>query len=147
MYDSYIIELCTMYDFHGIYLRVLWTIYMYKISRCHVVIFYGFFVPFTEFQQKSVGSDKNRAELITSVFRKTGRFIGEIGRISVFPIFTVPPSSPVRFDRIFSIFTDFYRIFKNPTGSVKSSFPYSTKYLNTDPNSQVHDGINVEFVA
>jgi hypothetical protein len=39
---------------------------------------------------------------------KTGRFIAETGRVSVFPVFTVPQSSPVRFDRIFPIFTDFY---------------------------------------
>jgi hypothetical protein len=42
MYDSYSLELCTIYDSHGVYLRVLWTICMYKFSRCHVVIFHGF---------------------------------------------------------------------------------------------------------
>jgi hypothetical protein len=53
MYDSHGFELCTMYDSHVIYLRVLCTIYMYKFSRCHAVIFHGFFVQFTIFQQKS----------------------------------------------------------------------------------------------
>jgi hypothetical protein len=43
-----------MYDSHGVYLCVLWTICMYKFSTTHVV-FHGFFVPFTEFLQKSVG--------------------------------------------------------------------------------------------
>jgi hypothetical protein len=52
MYDFYGLELCTMYDSHDIYLRVLWTICMYKFSRCHVV-FHGFFVLFTDFRQRS----------------------------------------------------------------------------------------------
>jgi hypothetical protein len=55
MYASNCLELCTMYDSHGVYLRVLWTICMYKFSTTHVVIFHGFFVPFTEFRQKSAG--------------------------------------------------------------------------------------------
>jgi hypothetical protein len=45
MHDSYGLELRTMYDSHSVYLRVLWTICMYKFSRCHVIIFHGFFVP------------------------------------------------------------------------------------------------------
>jgi hypothetical protein len=44
-----------MYDSHGVYLRVLWTICMYKFSRCHVIVFHSFFVPFTDFQQKLAG--------------------------------------------------------------------------------------------
>jgi hypothetical protein len=48
---SYKVELCTMYDSHGVYLRVLWTIYMYKF-RCRVG-FHDFFIPFTDFRQKS----------------------------------------------------------------------------------------------
>jgi hypothetical protein len=44
-----------MYDSHGVYLHVLWTICMYKFSRCHIVVFHDFFVPFTEFRQKSAG--------------------------------------------------------------------------------------------
>jgi hypothetical protein len=55
MYDSYSLELCTMYDSRDIYLRVLRTICIYKFSRYHVVVFHGFFVPFTEFRQKSSG--------------------------------------------------------------------------------------------
>jgi hypothetical protein len=31
----------------------VYTICMYKFSRCHVVVFHGFFVPFTDFRQKS----------------------------------------------------------------------------------------------
>jgi hypothetical protein len=57
--------------------------------------------------------------------------LGKTGRISVFPVFTVPPSSPVCFSRIFPIFTDFYRIFQKPTGSVTSDFPCSADFLNT----------------
>jgi hypothetical protein len=55
MYDFYGLELCIMYDSHGVYLRVLRTIYMYKFNRCHVVVFHGFFVPFTDFRQKLAG--------------------------------------------------------------------------------------------
>jgi hypothetical protein len=51
MYGSHGFELCTMYDSHVIYLRVLCTIYMYKFSRCHAVIFHGFFVQFTVFSK------------------------------------------------------------------------------------------------
>jgi hypothetical protein len=39
---------------------------------------------------------------------KTGRFIGETGRISVFLVFIVHPSSTVHFGRIFLNFTDFF---------------------------------------
>jgi hypothetical protein len=53
MYDSHGLELCTMYDSHDIYLLVLWNICMYKFSRCHPVVFHDFFVPFTDFRQKS----------------------------------------------------------------------------------------------
>jgi hypothetical protein len=42
MYDYYGLELCTMYDSHDVYLYVLLTIYMYKFSRCYIVVFYGF---------------------------------------------------------------------------------------------------------
>jgi hypothetical protein len=35
--------------------------------------------------------------------------LGKTGRISVFPVFIVPPSSPVRFGRIFPIFTEFFK--------------------------------------
>jgi hypothetical protein len=44
---------------HGVYLRILWSIYIYKFNRCHAVIFYGFFVPFTDFRQKSSGFCQN----------------------------------------------------------------------------------------
>jgi hypothetical protein len=53
--------------------------------------------------------------------------------LSVFPVFTVPPSSPVRFGRIFLIFIDFYRFFQKPTGLMKSDFRSSTEFLNTAP--------------
>jgi hypothetical protein len=49
VYDFYGLELCIMYDSHVIYLRILWIIYMYKFSRCHIIIFHGFFVSFTDF--------------------------------------------------------------------------------------------------
>jgi hypothetical protein len=62
---------------------------------------------------------------------KLAAFIGETGRILVFPVITVPPSSPVHFGRIFHIFTEFCRIFQKPMGSVRSGFPYSAEFLNT----------------
>jgi hypothetical protein len=51
MYDSHDVELCTMYDSHSVYLRVLWTICMYKFSICHDVVFHGFFFSLTDFRQ------------------------------------------------------------------------------------------------
>jgi hypothetical protein len=54
IYASNCLELCTMYDSHGVYLCVLWTICMYKFSITHVVVFHSFFA-FTEFRQKSTG--------------------------------------------------------------------------------------------
>jgi hypothetical protein len=63
--------------------------------------------------------------------KKTNRFIGETGQFIGAPGFTVPPSSPVRFGQIFSIFTDFYRIFQKLTGSVTSGFCGSTEFSNT----------------
>jgi hypothetical protein len=73
MYDSHDLKLCTMYDSHCVYLRVLWTICMYKFRRCHAVVFHGFFFPFTEFWQNS---PKNRR----GEFRKNRQFIGEISQ-------------------------------------------------------------------
>jgi hypothetical protein len=111
---------------------------MYKFSRCHIVVFHVFSVHLLNFDKNQLVSGKNRSELATPVFEKTVRFIGqtdrfidEIGCISVFSVFTVPPSSPVRFNRIFLIFTDFYQIFQKPTGSVRSDFPCFTEFLNT----------------
>jgi hypothetical protein len=48
---SHGMDLCTMCDFHGVYLRVLHTICMYKFSRCHVIVFHGFFFPMTDFME------------------------------------------------------------------------------------------------
>jgi hypothetical protein len=42
------VDLGTMCDSHCVYLRVLWTICMYKFSRCYT-IFHGFFFPMIEF--------------------------------------------------------------------------------------------------
>jgi hypothetical protein len=66
IYASNCLELCTMYDSHGIYLRVLWTICMYKFSITHVVVFDSFFA-FTEFRQKSTGFRQKPSET-----RRTG---------------------------------------------------------------------------
>jgi hypothetical protein len=121
-----------MYDSHSVYLHVLWIIYMYKFSRCHVVVFHGFFVPFTEFRQKLAGFRQKTARNSPRRFsKKTAAFIGETGRIFVFPVFTVPPSSPMHFGRFFHIFTEFCRIFQKSMGSVRSGFPYSAEFSNT----------------
>jgi hypothetical protein len=119
--DYYGLELCTMYDSHGVYLRILWTIYMYKFSRCHVIIFTVFSFHLPIFSKNHPVSDKIRPEIVTSIFEKTGRFIGETSRISVFPVFTAPPPSSICFGRIFHVFaeffeiSDFFEIFKKPT--------------------------------
>jgi hypothetical protein len=70
MYDSYGLELCTMYDSHDVYLRVLWTICMYKFSRCHIVIFHVFSFHLPNFDKNQPVSDKDRLGLTTPVFRK-----------------------------------------------------------------------------
>jgi hypothetical protein len=63
---------------------------------------------------------------------KIGRFIGETGHILVFPVFTVPPSSPVRFGQIIPNFTDFFQILQKLAESVRSDFPPSADFLNTE---------------
>jgi hypothetical protein len=94
---SHGLKLCTMYNSHDVYLCVLWTIYMYKFSRCHGVVFYGFLfhlpilTKIVRFQAKFNRKSPRRFS------EKTGQFISETGHISVFPFFTVLPSSPVRF--------------------------------------------------
>jgi hypothetical protein len=62
MYDSHGLELCTMYNSHSVYLCILWTICMYKFSRCHDVVFHDLFVPFTDFWQKSPDFWQNSSE-------------------------------------------------------------------------------------
>jgi hypothetical protein len=120
-----------MYDSHDDYLHVLWTIYMYKFSRCHVVVFHGFFIPFTDFRQKSAAFRHKPPENRPPVFSKTGRFIGQSSQFISVHSFTIPPSSLVHFSRIFPIFADFYRNFQKPTGSVTSDFRGSIEFLNT----------------
>jgi hypothetical protein len=70
MYDSYGLELCNMYDSHGIYLRVLWAICMYKFSRCYVVVFHGFSFYLPIFSKISSVSSKIRPEITTTNFGK-----------------------------------------------------------------------------
>jgi hypothetical protein len=62
MYDSTSFELCTMYNSLGVYLRLLWTIYMDKLNRCHVIVFHSFLFLFTDFWQKSSGFWQNSTE-------------------------------------------------------------------------------------
>jgi hypothetical protein len=91
VYDSYSLELCTMYDSHDV-LRVLYIIYMYKFSRCYVIIFhcFSFHLP--------IFSKKKYPKITTPIFKKTDRFIN---KTSVFRIFTILPLAPGLFDRIF----------------------------------------------
>jgi hypothetical protein len=96
---------------HGVYLRILWSIYIYKFNRCHAVIFTVFSFHLLIFDKNRPVSAKIRPEITTPIFFKKRRFIGETSRISVFPVFTVPPSSPVCFNQIFSNFTDFSQFF------------------------------------
>jgi hypothetical protein len=115
MYDSHGLELCIMYDSHGFYLRVLWTICIYKFSRCHAAVFHSFSFHLPIFGKNRPVSGKIRPKIATAIFRKNYRFIGEVGRlivktgrILVFQISTVPPSSQVCFSRIFPNFTNFF---------------------------------------
>jgi hypothetical protein len=68
MYDFYGLELCIMYDSHVVYLRVLWTICMYKFSRCHIVGFHDFLFHLPIFDKNQPVFGKNRPEVATSVF-------------------------------------------------------------------------------
>jgi hypothetical protein len=68
-----------MYDSYGVYLRVLWTICMYKFSRCHVGVFTVFSFHLQNFGKNRPVSGKNRPELATPVFGKIGQFIGQTG--------------------------------------------------------------------
>jgi hypothetical protein len=45
VYDFYDLELCTMYDSHDVYLRVIFA----YTNLVDVIIFHGFFVLFTDF--------------------------------------------------------------------------------------------------
>jgi hypothetical protein len=66
MYDSHALVLCTVYDSHDIYLRVLLTIYMYKFSRCDIVVFtvfrsiYRFSAKITWFLAKFIRKSSRR---------------------------------------------------------------------------------------
>jgi hypothetical protein len=47
------VDLYTMYDLHGVYLHVLWTICMSKFSRYYAVIFHDFSFPMIDFLDNS----------------------------------------------------------------------------------------------
>jgi hypothetical protein len=138
VYASNCLKLCTMYDSHGVYLRVLWTICMYKFSITHVVVFHDFFhsiyrisAKIGRFLTKTVRNSPRR------FIGKTGRFITETDRISVFSVFTVPLLSLVRFGRFFLFSPIFPEFFKNRR--VMSDFPCSTDFSNTDYGSSDQD--------
>jgi hypothetical protein len=59
MYDSHSVDLCIMCDSHGVYLCVVWTICKYKFSRCHAVVFHGFFFPMTSCWENSTSFYQN----------------------------------------------------------------------------------------
>jgi hypothetical protein len=102
----------------------------------------GFFVPFTEFRQKSAGFWKKPSET-----RRTG--------LSVKPADLSPKPAAFRCSQFslflhrcvsaefFSIFTDFCRTFQKPTGSVASDFPYSVDFSNTADGMAWHNVILV----
>jgi hypothetical protein len=52
MYDSHGVDLCTMCDSHSVYLRLLWTICMYKFSRYHNIALHSFFLSNDRFSEK-----------------------------------------------------------------------------------------------
>jgi hypothetical protein len=121
MYDSHGLELYTMYDSHGVYLRVLWSIYIYKFSRCHVV-FYGFFVLFTDFRQKSPGFCQTSPENHHANFKKK---IADLSvklaefRYSQFSLFLRRLRCvSTEFSQILPIFPKFFKNRRNCSGLV-----------------------------
>jgi hypothetical protein len=96
VYDFYGLELCTMYDSYVVYLCVLWIICMYKFIRCYVVVFYDFSFHLPIFDKNWPFSAQTARKSPCRFSEKPVRFIGVSG-------FTVSPSSPVRFNRIFLI--------------------------------------------
>jgi hypothetical protein len=59
-----------MYDSYDIYLRVLWTICMYKFSRCHIIDFHYFSFHLPIFYKNYPVSDKIRLKIVTPIFEK-----------------------------------------------------------------------------
>jgi hypothetical protein len=96
---------------------------MYKFSRCHVVVFmvFSFHLPIF---------DKNRPVFEKIAGKWPHWFSEKLANLSMFPVFTVPLSSPVCFTRIFPIFANFYHFFQKPTGLVTSGFRSSAEFLN-----------------
>jgi hypothetical protein len=126
-----------MYDSHGVYLRVLRTIYMYKFNRCHVVVFHGFFVPFTDFRQKLAGfrhkpPGNRRASFLKnwSIYRPNRL----IYRCSWFYCSSVVSGA---FRLNFSDFRRFLPNFQKPTRSVTSGFCGSAAFSNTAPRARM----------
>jgi hypothetical protein len=113
-----IYELYTMYDSHGVYLRVLWIICLYKFSRCHAVIFTVF----------------------CSIYRfsaKIVRFLTKFTRILTHRFFG--KSLIYRWNRPINRqnwpnFPEFHQIFPNfpkTDGIARSDFPPSAEFSNT----------------
>jgi hypothetical protein len=74
------------------------------------------------FDKNSLVSVNIHPEITTPIFRKNHQFIVETGRILVFLIFTIPPSSIVSFERIFQKLTEL------------SDFSPSAEFSNTGQN-------------
>jgi hypothetical protein len=55
VYNFYGLGLYTMFDSHDVYLCVLYTICMYKFSRCHIVVFTIFLFHLPIFDKKMAG--------------------------------------------------------------------------------------------
>jgi hypothetical protein len=116
---------CTIYDSLGcvLYMNLIVFIYVYYglfayINLVNVMplffTVFSFHLPI--FCKNHPVSGKIRPESPRRFSGKTGWFIGETGRISVFPVFTVPLSSLVHFSQIFLNFTDFFSNFTKTDG-------------------------------
>jgi hypothetical protein len=87
MYDSYGLELCIMYDSYGAYLCILWTICMYKFSRCHVVVFSQFFSSIYRFLTKISRFLTKNAQISPHRFsEKSADLSAKPADLSVFPV-------------------------------------------------------------
>jgi hypothetical protein len=138
IYDSHGLELCTIYDSHDIYLCVLWTIYIYKFSRCHAVVF-------TVFSFHLLIFDKNRRQNSprnhhADFQEKPANFL-----FSGFSLFLrcLRCVSAEFFFQVSPISFEFFKI--QPIESVRYGFPPSTEFCYHDYLTTRALHVNLDF--
>jgi hypothetical protein len=85
---------------------------MYKFSRCHVIIFHGFFVPFTIFDKDQPVSGTNRLEIARRFSKKLADLSVKLADLSVFLISLFLCSLrcvSAEFSRFSPFFTEFFK--------------------------------------